>query len=174
LPRAARTLLQYLALLADRDRDARCAAALMRITVSDAEELLDSLVDMHLLDAVALQAGEQRQYRMHTLIRAYAREVATGRPIGVVQDGTLARNGGQFRLGAGQRHSDVVSDHSIAPIARIPVIGYTPVVARQISAKASIIGVRRPTTADCARLPAHGNETPGELACPVQCGKHGL
>jgi hypothetical protein len=51
-------------------------AALLEISQRSAADLLDRLVDAQLLDVTTTAAGEPQRYRMHDLIRLYAREQA--------------------------------------------------------------------------------------------------
>ncbi|MFY9806616.1 MAG: BTAD domain-containing putative transcriptional regulator [Pseudonocardiaceae bacterium] len=53
------------------------AAAILDVALLRAEELLDTLVDMHLLDVAGHDGCGQLRYRFHDLLRVYAREVAT-------------------------------------------------------------------------------------------------
>jgi tetratricopeptide (TPR) repeat protein len=53
------------------------AAAILDVPRLGAENLLDTLVDMHLLDVAGHDGSGQLRYRFHDLLRTYAREVAT-------------------------------------------------------------------------------------------------
>lgn len=64
-----------LGLLEIRDFASWTTAALLDIPQARAEELVDTLVDMQLLDVAGRDASGQLRYRFHDLLRAYAREV---------------------------------------------------------------------------------------------------
>jgi DNA-binding SARP family transcriptional activator/tetratricopeptide (TPR) repeat protein len=64
-----------LGLLEIRDFAPWVTAALLDIPQARAEELVDTLVDMQLLDVAGRDASGQLRYRFHDLLRAYAREV---------------------------------------------------------------------------------------------------
>ncbi|MGH3853607.1 MAG: BTAD domain-containing putative transcriptional regulator [Pseudonocardiaceae bacterium] len=51
------------------------AAAALDVSQTRAEELVDTLVDAHLLDVAGPDASGRLRYRFHDLLRAYAREV---------------------------------------------------------------------------------------------------
>lgn len=73
----AQRAFRLLGLLEVRDFAPWVAAAMLNVSQWRAEELVDSLVDMHLLDVAGHGASGQLRYRFHDLLRAYAREVAT-------------------------------------------------------------------------------------------------
>lgn len=74
LSEAARGLFHLLSLLAAPDFDAWVAAALLDASEADAEEVLEELVDMHLLDTRPVD--DRLRYRFHNLVRSFAREQA--------------------------------------------------------------------------------------------------
>lgn len=53
-------------------------AALLDVSQARAEELLDTLVDQHLLEVAGRDASGRLRYRFHDLLRAYARELVAG------------------------------------------------------------------------------------------------
>jgi DNA-binding SARP family transcriptional activator len=71
----AQRAFRLLGLLEIRDFTPWVAAALLDVPQATAEELVDTLVDMHLLDVAGPDASGQLRYRFHDLLRAYAREV---------------------------------------------------------------------------------------------------
>ncbi|MGH3868550.1 MAG: BTAD domain-containing putative transcriptional regulator [Pseudonocardiaceae bacterium] len=71
----ARRAFRLLGLLEIRDFTPWVAAALLDVPQVRAEELVDTLVDMHLLDVAGPDASGRLRYRFHDLLRAYAREV---------------------------------------------------------------------------------------------------
>jgi DNA-binding SARP family transcriptional activator len=68
----AQVLFQRLSILETRDFAGWVAAPLLDADPIDAEDLLESLVDVRLLDAE--EVGGRTRYRFHDLIRVYARE----------------------------------------------------------------------------------------------------
>jgi DNA-binding SARP family transcriptional activator/predicted negative regulator of RcsB-dependent stress response len=76
LSRPARTLFSRLGSLDTRDIPAWCAADLMDVDATAAEELLDELVEAHLLVVTKLDGHGWLRYRLHDLVRVYAREQA--------------------------------------------------------------------------------------------------
>ncbi|GAA2529906.1 AfsR/SARP family transcriptional regulator [Winogradskya humida] len=74
LPAPARRLFHLLGLLDFPVFSSWAGAALLDAAPREAAGLLDTLADARLLDTVAANPGPDRQYRFHTLIRAYARE----------------------------------------------------------------------------------------------------
>lgn len=72
----ARRLFRRLGLLAAPDFAAWAGAALLDSPVADAEEAMERLVDARLLDTVAQDAARPPRYRLHDLVRSFARERA--------------------------------------------------------------------------------------------------
>ncbi|HZA16994.1 MAG TPA: BTAD domain-containing putative transcriptional regulator [Pseudonocardiaceae bacterium] len=75
LDATARRAFRRLGLLEIRDFAPWVTAALLDIPQTQAEELVDTLVDMQLLDVAGRDATGALRYRFHDLLRAYAREV---------------------------------------------------------------------------------------------------
>ncbi|MDQ4010689.1 MAG: NB-ARC domain-containing protein [Actinomycetota bacterium] len=71
----ARRAFRRMGLLEIRDFAPWVTAALLDIPQTEAEELVDTLVDMQLLDVAGRDASGALRYRFHDLLRAYAREV---------------------------------------------------------------------------------------------------
>jgi DNA-binding SARP family transcriptional activator len=71
----ARRAFRLLGLLEIREFAPWVTAALLDIPQAKAEELMDTLVDLHLLDVAGRDASGRLRYRFHDLLRAYAREV---------------------------------------------------------------------------------------------------
>lgn len=71
----ARRTFRLLGLLEIRDFAPWMVAALLDVPQTRAEELVDTLIDMHLLDVSGPDASGRLRYRFHDLLRAYAREV---------------------------------------------------------------------------------------------------
>lgn len=71
----ARRAFRLLGLLEIRDFAPWMAAALLDIPQVRAEALVDTLVDVHMLDVADPDASGRLRYRFHDLLRVYAREV---------------------------------------------------------------------------------------------------
>jgi DNA-binding SARP family transcriptional activator len=71
----ARRAFRLLGLLEIREFAPWVTAALLDIPQAKAEDLMDTLVDLHLLDVAGRDASGRLRYRFHDLLRAYAREV---------------------------------------------------------------------------------------------------
>jgi DNA-binding SARP family transcriptional activator len=87
----ARRALRLLGLTRARDFSPWLLAALMDIPVGHAEQLFDDLIEVHLLDPVSMGAAGVR-YRLHDLVRLYARERA------VAEERTPARTAALHRM----------------------------------------------------------------------------
>jgi DNA-binding SARP family transcriptional activator len=87
----ARRALRLLGLTRARDFPPWLLAALMDIPVGRAEQLFDDLVEVHLLDPVSMGTAGVR-YRLHDLVRLYARERA------VAEEPTAARTAALHRM----------------------------------------------------------------------------
>ncbi|CAM5478857.1 hypothetical protein SVIOM342S_07961 [Streptomyces violaceorubidus] len=72
----AARLLRRLGLLDVPDFTAWVGAALLNREVIDAERLIEDLVDAQFLEVVSIDATGQLRYRLHSLVRLYARECA--------------------------------------------------------------------------------------------------
>ncbi|MGH3825300.1 MAG: ATP-binding protein, partial [Pseudonocardiaceae bacterium] len=71
----ARRAFRLLGLLEIRDFAPWVTAALLDVPQTRAEELMDTLVDQHLLEVAGHDATGRLRYRFHDLLRVYAREV---------------------------------------------------------------------------------------------------
>ncbi|MFC9477919.1 AfsR/SARP family transcriptional regulator [Streptomyces griseus] len=92
----ARRLFRLLGLLEAPDFPLWAAAAAVDTGLREAQELLDELVDVHLLDvrlpdASGTPYGGQARYAFHDLIRAYARERAEAEETAEARDGSVVR-----------------------------------------------------------------------------------
>ncbi|MFF7034639.1 AfsR/SARP family transcriptional regulator [Streptomyces griseus] len=92
----ARRLFRLLGLLEAPDFPLWAAAAAADTELREAQELLDELVDVHLLDvrlpdASGTPYGGQARYAFHDLIRAYARERAEAEETAEARDGSVVR-----------------------------------------------------------------------------------
>ncbi|MFD3486088.1 BTAD domain-containing putative transcriptional regulator [Streptomyces sp. NPDC058665] len=86
----ARRLFRLLGLLEAPDFPLWAAAAAVDTELRAAQELLDELVDVHLLDVTGTPNGQAR-YGFHDLIRAYARERAEVEDSAEVRDAAVVR-----------------------------------------------------------------------------------
>ncbi len=71
----ARRAFRLLGLLESRDFTPWVTAALLDVSQVQAEDLMDTLVDQHLLEVAGRDASGRLRYRFHDLLRVYAREV---------------------------------------------------------------------------------------------------
>ncbi|MFD1544810.1 AfsR/SARP family transcriptional regulator [Nonomuraea guangzhouensis] len=76
LPSSARTALRRLGLMGLPSFPAWVAAAALETSLSEAERILEHLVDVSLVDVQGVDASGQLRYRLHDLIRLFARERA--------------------------------------------------------------------------------------------------
>ncbi|WP_412751230.1 BTAD domain-containing putative transcriptional regulator [Krasilnikovia sp. M28-CT-15] len=81
------------------------AAALLELEVDEAERAVESLVDVHLLEAV----GESR-YQFHDLVRLYARERADREDSAAARDAAVRRVGSAYLHLASRCGGDLGSD----------------------------------------------------------------
>ncbi|WP_164555748.1 MULTISPECIES: AfsR/SARP family transcriptional regulator [unclassified Streptomyces] len=86
----ARRLFRLLGLLEAPDFPLWAAAAAADTSLAEAQDLLDDLVDVHLLDITGTHAGQVR-YGFHDLIRAYARERAEAEEAPEVREAAVVR-----------------------------------------------------------------------------------
>jgi DNA-binding SARP family transcriptional activator/tetratricopeptide (TPR) repeat protein len=73
---SAKAMLRRVSLLCTPDFPVSAVAALLDIGVGDAEDVCERLVDAQLLDAAPRPGGAEPRYRMHDLVRVFARELA--------------------------------------------------------------------------------------------------
>ncbi|HZD00692.1 MAG TPA: BTAD domain-containing putative transcriptional regulator [Actinomycetes bacterium] len=104
LDAAARTMLRRLGTLHAPDVAAWAGAALLDTSVSEAEELLERLVEVHLLDVAGQDPRGQVRYRFHDLVRVYARERAQAEEQAAERAAALARALGGWLGLAEQAH----------------------------------------------------------------------
>lgn len=76
LPARAAALFRLLGVLGAADAAAWAAAALLGVPERDAEDLLDQLVRAGLLEVAGRDCAGQARYRLHDLMRLYARELS--------------------------------------------------------------------------------------------------
>ncbi|WP_405016026.1 transcriptional regulator [Kitasatospora sp. NBC_00070] len=139
LPAPARTLLRGLALLDAPDSAAWTAAAVLDRPAGATDRQLDLLVGDHLLEPVGRDPAGQTRYRLHDLVRAFARERAAvedpPEQRAAVLDRvlrcwvTLARAGRRAHQGADypglpHRTPDWLPDDTLAGPARTDPVGW--------------------------------------------------
>ena len=120
----ARTLFGRLGLLEAPDVATWVAAALLDRPAEQAEEMADRLVDARLLEAAGRDVSGQVRYRMHDLVRVYARECAQAADPPGEQRAALARAlGGWLHLAerADARLGSPLLEPVYGPAARWPV-----------------------------------------------------
>lgn len=115
----AKSLFRLFALIEAPDFAGWTAAALLDLDLYEAEEVLESLVEVQLLDAVDYP-GEHQRYRFHNLIWAFAREKLMGTTTEVERHAALSRLLGAWLAIAETAHrkeygGDYAIVHSDAP-----------------------------------------------------------
>ncbi|GLW79896.1 AfsR/SARP family transcriptional regulator [Actinokineospora globicatena] len=90
LDHAQRAAFHLLALLDLPDFGAWLAAPLLDIGVDEAEDIVEHLVDLRLLEVVGVDTVGRVRYRFHDLVRLFAIEQTTGDPVGPAIDRMLA------------------------------------------------------------------------------------
>jgi DNA-binding SARP family transcriptional activator/predicted negative regulator of RcsB-dependent stress response len=88
---AERRLFRLLGLLAAPSFAAWMAAALLEVEPAEAEELLERLVDAQLVEAAGEDQAGQLRYRLHDLLRVFARERLEAEEPALVRRGSLER-----------------------------------------------------------------------------------
>jgi DNA-binding SARP family transcriptional activator/Tfp pilus assembly protein PilF len=87
----ARRLLRRLALLEQPAFSGWMSAALLDLPLADAEDLLDDLVTAQLVEITGTGSGVHAQYRLHELIRVFARERLAAEEPAAERQAALAR-----------------------------------------------------------------------------------
>jgi DNA-binding SARP family transcriptional activator/tetratricopeptide (TPR) repeat protein len=123
LPDQAKRLFRLLAMVQSADFPAWAAAALLDIDLIDAEETLERLVDVQMLDMLRCPVRGIR-YRFHDLIRVYAQERLTATETETEQREALGRLLGGWLALAEQAHrreygGDYTVLHGSAPRTRV-------------------------------------------------------
>ncbi len=121
----AKRLFRLLALIRAPDVRSWTAAALLETDVAAAEEVLESLVDAHVLETVVYPDARGLRYRFHDLIRVYARERLTETEAQAERDAVLVRVLGAWLALAEAAHrkeygGDYTIIHGNAPRWRPP------------------------------------------------------
>ncbi|GJF34884.1 ATPase [Kitasatospora sp. NE20-6] len=119
LPPERQRLFRYLGLPPGPDTDAYAAAALAGITLTRARRELEALYTDHLIDSPATG-----RYRLHDLLRAYARTLAE-------RDTVKDRDAATGRLLDYYQHTAEAADRHLAEAPRhaVPVAGPSPAAA---------------------------------------------
>ncbi len=120
LPGQAAALFRLLGLLDAADFATWTAAALLGVSEQEAEDLLDHLVRAGLLETAGVDWAGQVRYRLHDLMRLYARER------GLAADGCEVRNAALGRLFGAALHLAGEADHSLGNPFICPLYGNSP------------------------------------------------
>jgi DNA-binding SARP family transcriptional activator len=120
LDAAAHRLFRLLTLVDTQDLNAWTAAALLDTDLADAEDVLERLVDARLLDVVAYPEVRRIHYRLHDLVRLYARECLLSTDAPAENDAALERVFGAWLTLVDAAHrkeygGDFTVVHSSAP-----------------------------------------------------------
>ncbi|MGC4746846.1 AfsR/SARP family transcriptional regulator [Micromonospora sp. DT201] len=100
----ARRLFRRLALLDFPVFAGWAGAALLDQPLVDAQDLLDELVDAHLVEIAGTEGGSRTQYRFHDLIKVFARERLAAEETATERNAALARVLGALLYLAEQAH----------------------------------------------------------------------
>jgi tetratricopeptide (TPR) repeat protein/transcriptional regulator with XRE-family HTH domain len=117
---AEKTLFGRLGSLQAPDVAAWVAAALLDTSIEPAQELTDRLVDARLLEVAGRDATGQVRYRLHDLVRAFARERAEA------EDPPTQRNAALARAFGGWLHLAERADDRLGNPLLVPVYGTAP------------------------------------------------
>ncbi|MEU7864434.1 BTAD domain-containing putative transcriptional regulator [Nonomuraea sp. NPDC049141] len=91
LPSSARTALRRLGLMGLPSFPAWVAASALETSLSEAERILEHLVDVSLVDVEGVDPSGQLRYRLHDLIRLFARERALAEDDAKTRDAVVTR-----------------------------------------------------------------------------------
>jgi len=120
LPGRAAELLRRLGLLDAVDFAAWMAAALMDATEREAEDLLDQLVRAGLLEPIGADCAGQARYRLHDLMRLFAREHS------MTSDPPKVRRGAMSHVLGAALHLAEKADSALGNPFIIPLYGDSP------------------------------------------------
>jgi DNA-binding SARP family transcriptional activator len=123
LPEQSQRLFRLFALITVKDFPSWTAAALLGTDLAEAEDTLEPLVDIQLLDTVRL-SGQHIRYRMHDLIRVYAQERLLATESGQDRHDALTRLYGAWLANAEDAHAheyggSFTTLHGTAPRTRV-------------------------------------------------------
>ncbi|GIG62273.1 SARP family transcriptional regulator [Longispora fulva] len=120
LPAAARVGFRRLGLVGAADVPSWVVAALLDVGPEDADDVLDELVDVHLLEPHPGQPDGSVRYRMHDLPRLYARERAEAEDPAEVRLAAVRRVFDAYLDIAGRANAALASDFVGAPPPSAP------------------------------------------------------
>jgi DNA-binding SARP family transcriptional activator/tetratricopeptide (TPR) repeat protein len=120
LPRHSAVLFRLLGLLDAADFASWTAAALLEVSEQETEDLLDQLVRAGLLETVGVDCAGQVRYRLHDLMRLYARERS------LAADRCDVRNAAAGRLFGAALHLASEADHGLGNPFIYPLYGSSP------------------------------------------------
>jgi hypothetical protein len=104
---SAKAMLRRVSLLCTPDFPVSAAAALLDIGATEAEDVCERLVDAQLMDAAPRPGAAEPRYRMHDLVRAFARERAMADEPPEARNAALARVFGCLLGLAEHAHTEV-------------------------------------------------------------------
>src|SRR5215467_5048544 len=121
LPARAAVLFRLVGLLDAADFAAWAAAALLGAATREAEDLLEQLVQAGLLEVAGRDGAGQVRYRLHDLMRLYARELSLD-----VADGCAERDAALGRLFASALHLAEQADRALGNPFVFPLYAHSP------------------------------------------------
>ena len=107
----ARRLFRRLALLELPSFSAWLGAALLAEPMQDVEDLLDELIDSHLIEPVGDDTGLDAQYRFHSLVRVFARERVVAEEVAAERMAAIERALGALLFLAEEAHNRYYGGH---------------------------------------------------------------
>jgi DNA-binding SARP family transcriptional activator/tetratricopeptide (TPR) repeat protein len=119
---AERLLFRLLGVLAAPNFPAWVAASLLDTELAEAEKLLERLVDAQLVEAAGEDQVGQLRYRLHDLLRVYARERLHGEELAPARRASLARMLGTY-LTLAERANAVLEPSGLAHYGSGPARG---------------------------------------------------
>jgi DNA-binding SARP family transcriptional activator/predicted ATPase len=106
----ARRLFHLLAALDNPTYTGWVAAPLLQLGNTDAMEILDQLIDVHLLDVVGIDLAGQPLYRFHELTRLYAQEQLANQETDELRSAAMRRVVGHWTAMDKPRGKDAIDD----------------------------------------------------------------
>ena len=129
LDQRARQLLRLLSTLDGLSFPPWVAAALLDADLFDAADLLETLVDAHMLEVAAIDLSGSPRYKLHELIRLFAREQLEAHDSTEVQQSARARVVGGWLLVSGEAHRRVYGGDFTVLHGQARAGGHRPVMS---------------------------------------------
>lgn len=131
----ARAAFRRLGLLEAPDFCSWVAAAVLDTSLEVADDVVEQLVDVQLMQAAGRDAADQVRYRFHDLVRVYARERAAADDTGAERQAALARAFGAWLAMADEMHRRVLGGDYTAVYGEAPRWTPGPAVTDRVLAE---------------------------------------